>query len=147
MKLIIVVLLLIPIPFDNNNSYYRHYNINYPWLDYELYTIVAEHSELNGIPTALVLAVIDAESGGNKWAVSRTGARGLMQIQAKWHYAGNPIDLHNRYLNVMLGTRHLGWCVRHAMGNVAYALKGYERGYGGRGYNFRYTQKILLALE
>jgi soluble lytic murein transglycosylase-like protein len=144
MKLIIIVLLLIPSSLDIDSHYERH---SYPWLDYELYTIVAEHAELNGLPTALVLAVIDAESDGNKWAVSRTGARGLMQIQAKWHYSGDPRDLHNRYLNVMLGTRHLGWCVRHAGGNVAYALKGYERGFNGRGYNMRYTQKILLAME
>lgn len=147
MKLLLVILLLIPVPFDSNKASCRHYSGIYPWLDYELYTIVAEHAELNGIPTALVLAVIDAESGGNKWAVSRTGARGLMQIQAQWHYKGNPLNLHNRYLNIMLGTRYLGWCMRRANGNVAYALKGYERGFNGRSYNFRYTQKILLALE
>ncbi len=48
---------------------------------YDLLPYIISQSEVNGIPPELVLAIIHQESRGNPYAVSSTGAIGLMQIQ------------------------------------------------------------------
>jgi hypothetical protein len=42
--------------------------------------VIAVEAHRAGLPPAFVLAVIDVESGGRNFAVSKVGARGLMQI-------------------------------------------------------------------
>ncbi|HUT32068.1 MAG TPA: lytic transglycosylase domain-containing protein [Planctomycetota bacterium] len=81
--------------------------------------VLAErHARATGLDPALVKAVIRAESAGNPWAVSRSGARGLMQLMAPTaremaeknsiRYRG-PDDLFDPDLNVRLGTLYLAW--------------------------------------
>jgi soluble lytic murein transglycosylase len=74
------------------------------------------YGETNGLDPGLVLAVIQAESAGDPHAVSRTGARGLMQLMPAtadevarrlgvrlWGHS----DLFNPDINVRLGTAYL----------------------------------------
>ncbi|MCK5552553.1 MAG: transglycosylase SLT domain-containing protein, partial [Deltaproteobacteria bacterium] len=42
--------------------------------------MIEEFSKKYGVDSALVKAVIQAESGFNSYAVSRKGAKGLMQL-------------------------------------------------------------------
>jgi len=69
----------------------------------------------------LVLAVIEAESAGDPKAVSRAGARGLMQLMQRTAEetaqkaglpAPEPDDLFDPHLNVQLGTLYLAWLRR-----------------------------------
>jgi len=87
--------------------------------------LATKHANAAGLDPALVLAVIDAESKGQPRAMSRVGARGLMQLMpataqeiAQQHgvpYAG-PSDLFDPDLNVRLGTLYLAR-LRRQFGN------------------------------
>ncbi len=81
--------------------------------------ILAEkHARATGLDPGLVKGVIRAESAGNPYAVSRSGARGLMQLMPPTakevaekngiRYRG-PDDLFDPDLNVRLGTLYLAW--------------------------------------
>lgn len=75
----------------------------------------------------LVAAVIEAESGFNPWAVSRVGARGLMQLMpAVWveQRVSNP---HDPRANLRAGCRHLR-ALLDRFGDVALALAAYNAG-------------------
>lgn len=55
-------------------------------LSHELQDIVFEECEKHNISPALVIAMIERESGCNPLAISADGSStGLMQIQARWH--------------------------------------------------------------
>ena len=61
----------------------------------------------NGLEPALVHAVIRAESGYNRWAVSTAGAQGLMQLMpgtAAFYGVSDPFDPES---NIEGGTRYL----------------------------------------
>ena len=80
--------------------------------------LAKHYGRKNGLDPALVLAVIHAESSGKPKAVSRSGARGLMQLMwptakevAGWEKVRlrSRDDLFDPDLNVRLGTRYLAW--------------------------------------
>ena len=61
----------------------------------------------NGLEPALVHAVIRAESGYNRWAISTAGAQGLMQLMpgtAAFYGVSDPFDPES---NIEGGTRYL----------------------------------------
>ncbi len=80
--------------------------------------LATRHARATGLDPALVIAVIRAESAGNPFAVSRSGARGLMQLMPATaeevarkngvRYRG-PDDLFDPDTNVRLGTLYLAW--------------------------------------
>lgn len=119
----------------------------YSWLNYHTFVIVAEQSRVHGLRPELVLAVIDAESDGRTHAVSRTGARGLMQVMAKYWYAGNEQDLHIPRVGISRGCAALRWAHDVAGGSLLYTLRNYERGPRGKGFNVRYIARIENNLE
>ncbi len=125
------------------DAYYRYHD-QYKWLTRSVYAIAAEQSRHNRIPVQLTLAVIDAESGGDPTAFNkRSYARGLMQPLAKYHYKhGDPRDLFNPRINILVGTRYLAECRQKAKNDLTLTLRNYERGPGGKGINVRYTLKI-----
>lgn len=66
----------------------------------------------NGIDYAMVLAIIEAESGYQWDAVSETGALGYMQVIPKWHserlgYPQSDEAFINPYLNIEAGISYL----------------------------------------
>lgn len=97
-----------------------------------------------GLEPELVLSVIDVESGFRKYAVSRAGARGYMQVMPFW------IDLigngkHNLF-NLRTNLRYGCVILRHYLdierGNGVRALARYN---GTLGKNGDYADKVLRA--
>jgi soluble lytic murein transglycosylase-like protein len=77
----------------------------------------------------LVAAVVEAESAFDPWAVSRVGARGLMQLMpAVWVEQG-VVNPHDVRANLQAGCRHLQGLLQR-YGNLALALAAYNAGAG-----------------
>lgn len=84
----------------------------------------AEH----GVDAEFIACVIEAESGFNPAAVSRAGARGLMQLMpstAMQYRVDNPFDPGS---NILGGTRHLKALLRKYRGNMRLTLAAYNAG-------------------
>jgi len=81
-----------------------------------------------GLDPALVLAVIQAESGGNPLAVSPAGALGLMQVMPdKFSPEEDPFDPET---NLRAGCAYLRKMLDRYGGNVEFALAAYNAGPG-----------------
>ena len=82
------------------------------------------------VPPALVRAVITVESGWNARAVSRAGARGLMQLMpataARTGVAAH--QLFDPCRNILAGTRLLAVLLRHYEGDLVSTLVAYNAG-------------------
>lgn len=65
----------------------------------------------NGVDYALVLAIIETESGYRWDATSSEGSTGYMQVLAKWHeermHRLNVDNVENPYFNIMVGVDYL----------------------------------------
>ena len=93
-------------------------------------SIVEKAARIYGVDKALVHAVISAESGYNPQAVSRTGARGLMQLMpetARRYGVADPFDPEE---NVRAGVRHLKELLAQFDGDVELAIAAYNAGPG-----------------
>jgi len=91
-------------------------------------SIIEEASALYGVNSALVKAVIQAESRFNPLAVSPVGAKGLMQLMpviAKEYGALDPLDAKQ---NIFAGVKYLSNLLDRYNGNVSMALAGYNAG-------------------
>ena len=97
-----------------------------PATDYES---IAEHYALKyGLEPALVKKVIQVESGWNPYAVSRSGAMGLMQLMpetARLLGVKNPFDPEE---NIRAGVRYLKYLLDLFGGDVEKALAAYNAG-------------------
>ena len=91
-------------------------------------TEIREISSRHGVDPTLVEAVIRAESAFNPTAVSRTGARGLMQLMPKTAVALGVRDSFNPRENIEGGVRHLRYLLDRYPGNVALAVAAYNAG-------------------
>ena len=86
-----------------------------------------------GVDELLVYSVMKAESGFNKNAVSKSGAKGLMQIMdetAAWVSEKSGIAVENIYdpeTNIMLGTWYLAYLTETG-GDLVTALASYNAG-------------------
>jgi len=97
------------------------------------------YGQATGLDPALVLAVIRAESKGRARAVSRAGARGLMQLMPATakalaeeegiDYSG-PDDLFDPVLNVRLGTLYLARLRRQFRDDPLLYVAAYNAGPG-----------------
>lgn len=120
------------------------YLVRDPFYRLRLLKLVHFEAVANDLDPQLVLAVIDVESGFDRHAVSRAGARGLMQVMPFWvsqiGEAGD--DLFNPAINVRYGCRILKHYLDRSNGDLEQALAAYN---GSRGRS-RYHEKIETAL-
>jgi len=81
-----------------------------------------------GVDTALIRAVIHAESAFRPHAISEAGAQGLMQLMpdtAERFAVDDPFDARQ---NIRGGVRYLAWLLKRFNGNQMLALAGYNAG-------------------
>jgi soluble lytic murein transglycosylase len=83
-----------------------------------------------GVEFELVKAVIKAESAFNPLAISRAGARGLMQLMPATAADHGVADIHSPRQNIDGGVRHLRLLLERFEGNVTLALAAYNAGAG-----------------
>ncbi|HSB60418.1 MAG TPA: lytic transglycosylase domain-containing protein [Vicinamibacteria bacterium] len=88
---------------------------------------IRETAERYGVSERLVSAVIRVESDFNPRAVSRSGARGLMQLMPATASGLGVRDSFDPRQNIDGGVRHLRWLLDR-LGNLSLALAAYNAG-------------------
>ena len=91
----------------------------------------------------LVLALIQIESRFDRFAVSRVGAQGLMQVMPFWKKElGHPEDnLTDVVTNLRYGCQILRFYMKKENGNMMQALARYNGSYG----KLWYSEKVMSA--
>ncbi len=89
------------------------------------------------LPPGLMMAIIDVESRFDRWAVSRAGAVGLMQVMPFWP---EQLGLQRYQLvkiaeNIKMGAAIFRFYLRREKNNVARALARYNGSIGRRTYS------------
>jgi len=95
-----------------------------------LWRLVLEAADRYHLPPAFVLAVIKVESGFNPRAVSRVGARGLMQLMPGTAESLGVGDSFDPRQNVMGGCKYLRMLANRFDGDMVRTLAGYHAGGG-----------------
>jgi len=110
----------------------------------------------HGVSVDLIAAIIEAESEFNPRAVSRTGARGLMQLMPKTAAILGVSDPFDPRENIEAGVRHLRSLMDRFDGNLPLVLAAYNAGeravIGHRGVppyreTRQYVKRILRRLD
>ena len=103
-----------------------------------------EASRVKLVPE-LVLAVIEIESRFDHYAISRSGAQGLMQVMPFWlKEIGHPDDnLININTNLRMGCTILKYYMDMEKNDLHKALARYNGSYGSK----KYSNKVLEALR
>ncbi|WP_025599105.1 lytic transglycosylase domain-containing protein [Burkholderia sp. WSM2230] len=113
-----------------------------------LWPIINEAARAAGLDSALLMAVIDVESGGNPQAVSPKGATSLMQLMPGTGARHGASDLFDAGQNVAAGARYLKELMRQ-FGDLPLALAAYNAGegavqkYGGQIPPYAETQSYV----
>ena len=93
--------------------------------------MVVREARALGVPASLALAVAHAESSFNSAAVSRKGARGIMQIMPSTAFGEYGIEPHHLWdprVNIRLGLHYLERLIRKFNGRTDLALSFYNGG-------------------
>lgn len=111
----------------------------------QLLNLIHRAALRSNLPPELVLAVIEVESAFNRFAISRAGAQGLMQVMPFWRREiGRPNDnLTNNATNLDYGCRILQFYMDREDGNLHRALAAYN----GSGGSRRYSNKVYRAWQ
>ena len=104
---------------------------------------VHHFASASDLPPELVLAVIEVESHFDRFAISRVGAQGLMQVMPFWKdEIGRPADnLTDIRTNLSYGCRILQFYLQQESGRLSTALARYN----GSGGSRVYTDKVERA--
>jgi soluble lytic murein transglycosylase-like protein len=89
------------------------------------------------VPPELVLAVIEVESHFDRFAISRVGAQGMMQVMPFWKdEIGRPQDnLTLNATNLEYGCRIMQFYIQRKNGNLHRAMAAYNGSTGSRVYS------------
>jgi soluble lytic murein transglycosylase-like protein len=90
--------------------------------------IIEEIAGIYALESALVHAVVSAESAYNATAVSKKGAAGLMQLMPDTARRYGATDRFDPVQNLHAGTRYLSDLLKMFNGNVSLALAAYNAG-------------------
>ena len=96
----------------------------------EMHEMLAHAGAKHNIDEDLLASVVRAESGGQVRAVSRTGAKGLMQLMPGTASAMGVDDAFRPEQNISGGTAYLDSLLTRYHDNVALALAAYNAGPG-----------------
>jgi len=94
----------------------------------KLASVEKTYAKANSVPIGLVRAVVDAESKGNPYAISRAGAQGLMQLMPATQARYGVCDPFDPADNVNGGTRYLHDLLAKYHNDVQLALAAYNAG-------------------
>jgi hypothetical protein len=114
--------------------------------------IITSAADKYKIDSALIKAVIKAESNFNHQAISPVGARGLMQLMPATASHLQVEDTFHPGKNIEGGTRYLRYLLNVYQGNLSLALAAYNAGEGAVAkYNnrippFRETQNYVIRV-
>ena len=108
-----------------------------------LLQLVYREAHRSKLDPDLVLAVMQVESHFDRFAISRVGAQGLMQIMPFWrNELGRPMDnLMDVETNVIYGTTILAHYLDVSKGDLVEALGRYN---GSKG-RLKYPEKVISA--
>ena len=90
--------------------------------------IIIQVSSRHQVDPALVKAIIIAESGYNPKAISKSGAKGLMQLMPGTANAMGIKDVFNPHQNITGGVRYFKLLMNQFDGDVKLALAAYNAG-------------------
>lgn len=112
---------------------------------YEFLKLVHQEASRAELEPELVLSVIQVESNFDHFAISRVGARGLMQIMPFWlKEIGKPNDnLFDIATNLRFGCTILKYYLGIEKGNLTRALARYNGSLG----RYTYPNKVYKALN
>lgn len=98
-----------------------------------------------GLQPEVVLAVIEVESAFDRFAVSRAGALGIMQVMPFWKdEIGRPDDnLIDLETNLRYGCTILKYYLDKSEGKLAEALARYNGSYG----QYWYPERVMMAWQ
>ena len=94
----------------------------------DLNAIAQRSGKAHNLNVALLVAIVRAESAGNAHAVSRTGARGLMQLMPGTAAQMGVGDSFSPQANVNGGSAYLDGLLTRYHENIALALAAYNAG-------------------
>jgi hypothetical protein len=94
----------------------------------DLHLMLADAGEQHNLDADLLASIVKAESNGNARAVSRAGARGLMQLMPGTATEQGVSDSFAPDQNVRGGTAYLDELLRRYHDNIALALAAYNAG-------------------
>ncbi len=94
----------------------------------DLHEMLAQASQQHNLDADLLASVVKAESNGNARAVSRAGARGLMQLMPKTAAEEGVTDSFRPDQNVRGGSAYLNDLLMRYHDNIALALAAYNAG-------------------
>ena len=102
----------------------------------KLLRMIYQEAERASLKPELVLAVIETESSFNRFAISRSGAQGLMQIMPFWkEVIGRTSDnLTKIHTNLRYGCTILSYYLKKEQGNLTRALARYNGSLGQTWY-------------
>jgi soluble lytic murein transglycosylase-like protein len=97
------------------------------------------------LPPGLVMAVMEVESGFNRWAVSPSGAVGLMQVMPFWpeKLGMKRYQLVHVSPNIRMGCAILRFYLQHTHNDVRLALEKYNGSVG----HPEYPDRVLTDWE
>lgn len=92
--------------------------------------LIAAAARDNAVDPNLVKSVMLIESGFNPAAISRKGARGLMQLTPAVAADHGVVDVHDPKQNITAGTRQLSRLMSYYGGDLVKSLAAYNAGEG-----------------
>ena len=110
---------------DENNS---SSSISYIKDSNQYDSLISEFSKKYQVDFALIKAMIRAESGFNPIAVSRKGAKGLMQLMPETALRMNVSNLFNPRENIEGGVRYFKYLLSLFNGDLRLSLAAYNAG-------------------